>query len=459
MGYISVMRARSIRGAASHVLLCCALASCLIAAPASARASARIPRAEQSLRTTLAGDLALAGGSGSALVIDTTTGQTLFSAAPDAPRLPASVEKLYTTATALMKFGPDATFSTSVLGAGTISATGVWQGTIYLRGGGDPTFGSAAFDAAAYGNGVGATVQQLAAGVAAAGIHQIDGTVIGDESAFDSLRGTPATGYAADLEVEGELSALAYDNGFESAAEASLQTNPAQFAAQQLIYALRADGVKIRHGTKTGTGVTPAGARLLAQAQSPPIASLIALTNAPSDNFFAETLLKDLGAKFGAGGTTADGAAVVRSFVASQLGLDPRLDDGSGLSRYDRTTATQVVSLLMQMQSNQSFTTSLAIAGVSGTMQDEMLGTRAVNNCRGKTGTLHDVANLVGYCTARNGDSLVFAFLLNGQSDSTYGHELEDQMGVALANYDPAAASSTTTTAAAQQGSGAGAPL
>jgi D-alanyl-D-alanine carboxypeptidase/D-alanyl-D-alanine-endopeptidase (penicillin-binding protein 4) len=452
------MRARSTRRATSRALLCCAIASCLVAAPASARTSALIPKAEQSLRNTLARDLALAGGHSSALVIDTTTGQTLLSAAPNAPRLPASVEKLYTTTTALMKFGPDATFSTGVLGVGTISATGVWQGTIYLRGGGDPTFGSAAFDAAAYGNGVGATVQQLAAGVAAAGVHEIDGTVIGDESAFDSLRGTPATGYAADLEVEGELSALAYDDGFESAAEASLQANPAQFAAQQLIYALRADGVKIRHGTKTGTGVTPAGARLIAQAQSPPIAALIALTNAPSDNFFAETLLKDLGAKFGAGGTTADGAAVVSSFIATQFGQDPRLDDGSGLSRYDRTTATQVVSLLMQMQSNQSFTTSLAIAGVSGTMQDEMLGTRAVDNCHGKTGSLHDVANLVGYCTARNGDSLVFAFLLNAQSDSTYGHELEDQMGVALANYDPAAASGTATTPV-QQAAGVGAPL
>ncbi len=439
-------------------LLSCVVASCLSAAPASAGTSARIPKAEQSLQDTLAADIARAGGDDSVLVLDTTSGQTLFSLAPNAPRLPASVEKLYTTATALLKFGADATFSTSALGVGTLSPTGVWRGTIYLRGGGDPTFGSGAFDGAAYGNGVGATVQQLAASVVAAGIHQIDGEVIGDESAFDSLRGTPATGYGADLGVEGELSALAYDDGFESAAEAALQPNPARFAAQQLIYALRAAGVKIRRGTPTATGLTPAGARLLAQVQSPPLATLIALTNAPSDNFFAETLLKDIGAKFGGGGTTAAGAAVVSSFVASQFGIDPRLDDGSGLSRYDQTTATQVVSLLIAMQSNQSFTSSLAIAGVSGTMQDEMLGTRAVDNCHGKTGTLHDVANLVGYCTARNGDSLVFAFLLNGESNSTYGHEMEDQMGVALANYDGPTASPSSPTPAPQS-SDASAPL
>ncbi len=452
------MPASSISRAARRALLSCVVASCLSAPCASAATSAPIPSAEQSLRDTLAADIAQAGGDDSALVLDTTSGQTLFSLAPNAPRLPASVEKLYTTTTALLKFGPDATFETSVLGVGTLSAAGVWLGTIYLRGGGDPTFGSAAFNDAAYGNGVGATVQQLAADVVAAGIHQIDGEVIGDESAFDALRGTPATGYSADLELEGELSALTYDDGFESAAEAALAPNPAQFAAQQLVYALRADGVKIRRGTPTATGITPADAKPIAQAQSPTLATLIALTNAPSDNFFAETLLKDIGAKFGGGGTTADGAAVVSSFIASQFGIDPRLDDGSGLSRYDRTTATQVLSLLIAMQSNQSFTSSLAIAGISGTMQDEMLGTRADDNCHGKTGTLRDVANLVGYCTARNGDSIVFAFLLNGQSDSTYGHEMEDQMGVALANYDPLAASPSSTTLAPQSSS-AGAPL
>ena len=73
-----------------------------------------------------------------------------------------------------------------------------------------------------------------------------------------------------------------------------------------------------------------------------------------------------------------------------------------------------------------------------------MLGTRAVDNCRGKTGTLHDVANLVGYCTARNGDTLAFAFMLNSLSNSTYGHLMEDQMGVALANYDGAPLTTTS---------------
>ena len=51
------------------------------------------------------------------------------------------------------------------------------------------------------------------------------------------------------------------------------------------------------------------------------MATLIKLTNTPSDNFFAETLIKDIGAKFGGAGTTAAGAAAVRSLVASGSGF------------------------------------------------------------------------------------------------------------------------------------------
>jgi D-alanyl-D-alanine carboxypeptidase/D-alanyl-D-alanine-endopeptidase (penicillin-binding protein 4) len=400
------------------------------AVPAGATASPL-----RSLRSALSRDISRAGGSDGVLVIDRTTGQTLFSRNPNVRRLPASVEKLYTTTTALLRYGPQARLRTAVYDVGSLSSTGVWDGTIYLRGGGDPTFGSASFDRAAYGTG--ATVQSLAGKLRAAGIKAVDGRIIGDESYFDSLRGTPATGYRPNLEVEGELSGLSFNAGFTSASETALQTHPARFAAQQFASALRAKGIKVPVKAGISAGIRPSTAKLLAYVSSPPISKLIELTNSPSDNFFAETLLKDLGARFGGGGRTAKGAAVVRSLIATQFGLHPVLDDGSGLSRTDGTSPAQVVSLLEQMQSNSAFWNSLAIAGVRGTMQDEMLGSRAVDNCRGKTGTLHDVANLVGYCKARNGDQLVFAFLFNSQSDSTYGHEMEDDMGVALGNYNP----------------------
>jgi serine-type D-Ala-D-Ala carboxypeptidase/endopeptidase (penicillin-binding protein 4) len=370
------------------------------------------------------------GNYSGAYVLDLTTGQVLYSRNAQVPRLPASVEKLYTTSTALLDFGPNGTLSTPVLGLGQVR-DGTFTGTLYLRGGGDPTFGSAAFDAANYGTG--ATVQRLVTNlINATGIRALNGNIVADESMFDSLRGTPATGYAPSTEVEGELSALAFNGGW---ANGALVAHPALEAGQQFAAALRSAGVKLPRHVNVQAGVTPSDAQPMAVVHSPRIATLIALTNAPSDNFFAETLLKDLGARFGGGGTTADGAAVVRAVVAKPFGLHPRFDDGSGLSRYDRTTPFQVVSLLRQQASNAPFTNSLAIAGETGTLQDEMRGSYAQGRCRGKTGTLHDVSNVVGYCQARDGNTLAYAFLMNGVYPD-YAHPIQDQMQVALAQYN-----------------------
>ena len=173
--------------------------------------------------------------------------------------------------------------------------------------------------------------------------------MVADGSWFDSDKGTPATGNQPSIDVEGELAGLDYNRGWANADGTVYYQNPVLEAGLQLRAALRADGIKLAGGLPVSTGTTPAAATTLTSVSSPTIAKLIELTNTPSDNFFAETLLKDLGAKFGAGGTTADGAAVVRTHVASAFGVDPRFDDGSGLSRYDRTTPAQVISLLRTM--------------------------------------------------------------------------------------------------------------
>lgn len=388
----------------------------------------------QKLRHRLQRELTQTTSEGSALVYDATTGQRLFAHDAHAGRIPASVEKLYTTSTALFDFGPNARLHTRIYGTGKLKPNGTWRGTLYLKGGGDPTFGGRYFNRTAYG--AGANVQRLVRRLKQLGIKRVRGRIIADESYFDTLRGGPDTGYQANLETEGELSALSYDAGFTSLYEDKLQAQPALWAARALRKAMRSAGIRVTRSTTLSTGTTPGRARLVVEEASPRMHKLIELTNSPSDNFFAETLLKGLGAAFGTGGTTNDGAAVVRSVIAARLGLHPQLNDGSGLSRYDRTTVAQVVSLLRQMQGNHALYNSLSIAGVRGTLANAMLGTRAANNLRGKTGTLHDVANMVGYCTARNGDQLVFAFLMNGLTDPYWGHQVEDQMGVALADYN-----------------------
>jgi serine-type D-Ala-D-Ala carboxypeptidase/endopeptidase (penicillin-binding protein 4) len=377
------------------------------------------------------------GGSSGAYVVDMTSGQTLYARAPDVGRLPASVEKIYTTSTALLRFGPNATLTTAVMGTGTIDAQGTWQGVLYLKGGGDPTFGSTGFDQAAYGTG--ATMQTLVANL----VHNLHitalaGSVVGDESYFDSRRGTPATGFGGDLpDVEGLLSALAYDRGFANFQSTAAQSRPALYATQQFVAALRAAGVKVPRTTRVYTGRAPGGAHQLAVVRSPRMAKLIQLTNTPSDNYLAEMLLKGLGARFGGAGTTAAGAAVVRAELSSQFGIDPSLNDGSGLSRADFTTPRQVVNVLQKMYANPAFYSSLAIGGETGTLQDEMQRTAAQGVCHGKTGTLHDVANLAGYCRARDGHELAFAFLATGLANPDYVHAIEaNRMAAAVARYN-----------------------
>jgi len=390
--------------------------------------------AQTALTKALQQGLGQAGRQSGAYVLDLTTGQVLYTHAANTGRLPASVEKVYTTSTALLRLGPTATFTTSVLGTGSRDPEGVWIGTLYLHGGGDPTFGSVGFDHNWYGTGT--TMHGLiVALLKATGLTAVQGRIVGDESYWDSIRGTPATGFRRSSDVEGELSALSYDRGFTNNRAAAFQFHPAQFAAQQFAGGLRAFGVKLP-GVPVSAGRTPAGATTLASVQSPPLSTLIQLTNTPSDNYFAETLLKDIGARLGGAGTTAAGATVVRAELLGKFGITPRLNDGSGLSRYDRTSPAQVVTVLKAMATNSVFVNSLALMGDSGTLQTEAVGTPAQGDCRGKTGTLHDVANLVGYCQARDGHTLAFAFLANGLGDPDYVHEVEANMTVALARYN-----------------------
>ena len=160
------------------------------------------------------------------------------------------------------------------------------------------------------------------------------------------------------------------------------------------------------------------------------------MTNVPSDNFDAEMLLKDLGAHFGAGGTTTAGAAVVRAQLAT-FGVHPRIVDGSGLSRADRTTPRQVVRLLERMQGSEfapEFGGSLPVVGRTGTMRRRMRGTVAQDRCQTKTGTLRAVSALAGYCQTTGGRTVAFAMLMSTVF-ITRAHGVQDRMTEAIATY------------------------
>ncbi|HYH88299.1 MAG TPA: D-alanyl-D-alanine carboxypeptidase/D-alanyl-D-alanine-endopeptidase [Solirubrobacteraceae bacterium] len=392
----------------------------LVAALAPAAAQAAGPAAT---RSALASQMRSAGGGSGALAVDLDTGRQIYRSRADTARTPASVNKLFTTSAALSLYGVDGHLTTRALGDVGVDPGGVLIGDLYLRGGGDPSFGSRQ---------AGELADRL---VTHEGLREVTGRVIGDESAFDSLRGPPSEGYRTTFHV-GPLSALTFNRGRSGKRRPYFQVSPARFAAREFDRALRRRGVVT--GAAPRTGRTPQAALSLAEYSSPTIGELARVTNRPSDNFNAETLIKALGSEFGTAGTTRAGSVVVTRTMAG-FGLRPRVVDGSGLSRANRTTPRQVVRLLEHMAADVSgpaFETSLAVAGRNGTLFDRMRASVARDRCKAKTGTLNSVSALAGYCQTTAGSRVAFAFLMNGVN--VYGaRRLQDRMVSALARYSP----------------------
>ncbi|HMD57979.1 MAG TPA: D-alanyl-D-alanine carboxypeptidase/D-alanyl-D-alanine-endopeptidase [Solirubrobacteraceae bacterium] len=411
------------------VILLCGLWLLIAAAPAGAATPGGTPE----LQADLQHQLALAGSHDGAYVYDLTSRTVLFSERAAAMRPPASVEKLYTATTALALLGASTRLATSVFGVGRLAPGGIWEGSLYLRGGGDPTFGSSGFIRSHYG-GVGTSVSRLVATlVHVDGIREVTGSVLGDESYWDSRRGEPSSEYAPDPFLEGTLSALEFNRGAEGSERGAHA--PAAYAARELWAALKGAGVRI--DGRSGGASTPAGAMPLASAPSPTVAELLGLMLPPSDNFFAETLVKDLGARFGGAGTTSAGAAVVAGTIASLLGLRPRVVDGSGLSPADLTSPYQVASLLVALAGTPIgavLREHMAIAGRTGTLALRMRHTGAAGHCQGKTGTLTGVSNLAGYCQSADGHTLAFAIFTDSIAIES-AHVFQDHMAITIADY------------------------
>lgn len=391
-----------------------------VAAAALASAGPAMAFSESDLRAALASEMRHAGSGSGAYVADLDSGRQLFAQRANTARIPASVEKLYTTSTALLRLGPAATLRTTAVAASdaVVEAGGTLRGDLVLVGGGDPFFGDAPATA-------------LARAVRAAGIRRIAGAVVGDETAFDDQRSSCCRGY--DSELGGVLSALAYDRGiFRGRA----RLDAARFAAGRFAEKLRAGGVPVTGHSVAGTA--PANARTVASVRSRSVAELARFTNVPSNNFAAEMLFKDLGARYRDSGTDAAGADVVRDTLDG-FGVNPaRIVDGSGLSRNNRTTPRQVAQLLQRMDKPDvatSFRASLAVAGLTGTVKSRMRGTAAAGRCQVKTGTLRGVSALAGYCRAAGGRDVVFALISNGVN--TFNAKArENRMAVAIARLD-----------------------
>ena len=390
-------------------------------------ARAGISRSE--LRDRLAGALAEDGSAGGAWVYDTEARDDALLFAENGSRelIPASNQKLFTTAAILSELGAKARLTTRAYARGRLTGArdATLDGDLVVVGDGDPAFGTARFARGA--NQPVTRVATLARNVARTGVERITGRVLADDSVFDRERRSGP--YLS------PLSGLSFNNGYEGGGYARA---PELVAARELKQALRRRGVRV--GGRVGRANLPdrtLDRRPIASVASPTIAKLVEETNVPSNNFFAEMLLKRLAAEGGKRGTRRRGARRVEAF-ARAAGSRVRAADGSGLSRRNRASPEDVGGLLVAMADGPeaaAFEDSLPVAGREGTVADRMRGTAAEGNCRTKTGTLSGVSALSGYCGA-GGHTIAFSALMN-DADLTAARRAQDRIAAAIARYEP----------------------
>jgi len=427
------------------------------------------------------------------MVASLTRGDTLFAQNAGEMMQPASTMKLFSTAVALDRFGPEHSFSTDVLRDAPLGGDGTITGSIYLRADGDPSM------SARFYHDPNLPMATLARSVAAAGVKRVTGDLVFDATAFDDRRipdGWKSTylgaAYAARVSAlslnenivwvvvqpAGKQAAVtlepasttipvrskvrlvggrggriiarrAADGGIDVSGSIGSSSgplryslvvdDPALFTAGALRAALQAAGVTVDGAIKAGK--TPANAEKVASLASPPLSRIVSEMNRESINIVAELLFRDAARASAADvGTAETGLANLRDFMQKKVEADPqqiRVSDGSGLSTLDFMTPRAMIHLLSYAHKgpwSSAFHGSLPVAGESELLRRRMRATPAQGNLHAKTGTTNDVVSLAGYVTARNGEILAFSFIYNG-SDRWNAKATIDAMGATLANF------------------------
>jgi D-alanyl-D-alanine carboxypeptidase/D-alanyl-D-alanine-endopeptidase (penicillin-binding protein 4) len=351
------------------------------------------------------------------------SGEVVYAHHPQRLFTPASVVKLATAFAALRRLGPETRFKTELLATADV-ADGEMPGDVWLKGYGDPTLRISDLDA-------------FVMALQERGLRRIAGDLIADATLFEGPR-HPSGWMWDDLDAgfAAPMSALSLDTN----APSGLVEPPEQRVALRLRERLEQAGILLAGTVRIGAA--PAEARVLYRHVSAPVSEIIKDLNKASNNFYAETLIRHLG-RLQAAGPLAPG-----SHAAGMAALDETLDaigwergsyrlaDGSGLSRYDAVTPSQMTDLLLaaaRMPEASVFLASLPVAGVDGTLAARMRGTRAEGVVWAKTGTMSGVSSLCGYVLVPGKEPLAFALMINGFVGSARPvQELQDRLIDAL---------------------------
>ena len=329
------------------------------------------------------------------------------------PRVPASNQKLLSTAFALDRLGPDFRLHTSL-----------WRlpdGTLRLTGQGDPDLAVPHL--------------QRFAKLALASSGGAPGTAVRVQLAEEPAQGWWPQGWSygdRSYAYGAPITRLAItSNAIEDAV-----SNPASRFTTLFQRAMAQQGGKAQLSLVSAEAPMPNDAVLLHEEPSTNMHGLLSLANTESHNFTAEVLLRS-----GAGTWNVDEAARIETTWLIQQGLPMqgvRIRDGSGLDRGDRLTSRLLAALLMRMDQHpygRDYIASMSIAGQRGTMRHLFKGSSLDGRLFGKTGTLTGVRAISGVLQTSDGPRYVSA-ISNGASmpNQTIGQIMRQVQNVSLCN-------------------------
>lgn len=429
-------------------------------------------------------------------VVDLESGREMYGHRADELHVIASNTKLVTTAAALDALGPGYFLETRVLLRGQIE-DGVLDGDLAVIGGGDPNISGRHHGGDPY-----AVFRRWAAELRRRGVRRVAGDLYLDHGLFDdALTHADWPGRGRDKWYQAPVSALSFSDNcvlvrikpsdrvgdrpevelvpslarFGPSNRASTTSSvrrhrtgvrraegsdeltvfgsvyrragpvetwvavadPVEYFGAAMVDALAEEGIVVE-GELLPVPRLPGLLWEGVAVHRSDLLTTIQVTNKRSQNFYAESLIKLLGAERCGRGSWAAGLRTAREFLA-RMGIPEggySLADGSGLSRQNRFSPRQLTRLLVAMNGHprgREFLRSLPYSGEEGLSWRRRLAEPPYRgNVFAKTGTLLGVSTLSGYVKARSGRVYAFSILCNRTRGAWEARALQDRIVRAL---------------------------
>lgn len=323
--------------------------------------------------------------SSAVMITDLRSGETLVSYHPDLSLVPASIMKSVTVAGLLSQSDPSGKYLTDVMITGP-AVNGVLGGDLVVKGSGDPSLNSRHVTGSAD------IVKEIVKALQDRGINRIKGKIRVDESVWSGPATCPTWGL-------GDLS-QSYGTGqhglnFEDNASGKKSiSNPAGVFVSRLKVAFTSGGIVLENGDMPeGQG------KLLLSHESVPYDEIMRSCMMRSDNQYAEAMLRTLAVLQGRPGSTVEGANVNTELWtrnrAPMTGV--HIEDGSGLSRQNRVTASFMTHVLKKMWHDPYYVSFFPLAGQEGTLRSFLKDTPLEGYLAMKTGSMNGIQCYAGY--------------------------------------------------------------